>query len=480
MALLEVGEAGLYCPSGNFHIDPTLPVERALITHAHSDHALAGSRAYLTSDAGAALLRARVGDEAVIESLAYGAATRIGDVSVSFHPAGHILGSSQIRIESGGEVWVVSGDYKLAADPTCEPFEPVRCHTFVTESTFGLPDLPDGTMPPRVTAEIERLVARVQSPEGGPRQHLIRRIRSARRAAHPGLAAGPRGAVPWSSPIRWSASTPIYRGQGSRTAARAAGTTDFSQALIVASPASQGSPWLRRFGPASTAFASGWMRIRGARRRRSLDRGFVLSDHADWPALRSAIARSGASTVWVTHGQVAPLVQRGWKNTANRPSPWRWNSARARSPDASSEAWFAPDRRPFAELYAALDQTTKTNGKVEALKRYLAAAEAEDAAWAVNFLIGRRPKRLLESRKLAQWAIEEADVPDWLFAECYHAVGDFAETMALLLPPAAGTSTRPLHEWIGSKPHCFRYATPTTRRAAAGWWRRGAKYGRTA
>ncbi len=138
--LLEVRDAGLYFrPEGDFHIDPVLPVARALITHAHSDHARAGSQSYLTSRRGEALVRARVGGEAAIQSETYGAKVRIGGVEVSFHPAGHILGSAQIRIERGGEVWVVSGDYKLAADPTCMAFEPVRCHTFVTESTFALP-----------------------------------------------------------------------------------------------------------------------------------------------------------------------------------------------------------------------------------------------------------------------------------------------------------------------------------------------------
>jgi putative mRNA 3-end processing factor len=302
VALLEVGEAGLYCPSGDFHIDPTLPVQRALITHAHSDHALAGSRAYLTSGAGASLLRARVGDEAVIESLAYGAATRIGDVSVSFHPAGHILGSSQIRIESGGEVWVVSGDYKLAADPTCEPFEPVRCHTFVTESTFGLPIF-RWSDAAQVTGEIQQWWR--GNREAGRASILFAYPvgKAQRILALLDAEAGPM--VFADSVERINA---IYRGQGVALPLPA-GTTDFSQALIVASPASQGSSWLRRFGTASTAFASGWMRIRGARRRRSLDRGFVLSDHADWPALLLAIDLSGASQVWVTHGYVAPLVR---------------------------------------------------------------------------------------------------------------------------------------------------------------------------
>jgi len=302
VALLEVLESGLYCPAGNFHIDPALPVERALITHAHSDHARPGSRAYLTALPGASLLRARIGDEAPIQAEAYGASIRIGEVNVSFHPAGHILGSSQIRIERDGEVWVVSGDYKLAADPTCLPFEPLRCHTFVTESTFGLPIFRWGD-PARTVADI---------------QHWWNANRQAGRAsilfAYPvgkaqrilSLLDAGAGPLVFHEPVeRINA---LYRAQGIALPLPAE-NPDFSEALILAAPGAQGSAWLRRFGPASTAFASGWMRIRGPRRRLSLDRGFVISDHADWPELLQAIGQTGAETVWVTHGHIAPMVR---------------------------------------------------------------------------------------------------------------------------------------------------------------------------
>ncbi|HJT88673.1 MAG TPA: hypothetical protein VJ732_12475, partial [Bryobacteraceae bacterium] len=139
MPLLELRENGLYCAPGDFYVDPWGPVERAVITHAHADHARPGSRAYLASVPGEALLRARVGSDAAIQAVAYGETVSIGSVRVSLHPAGHMLGSAQVRLEHGGEVWVVSGDYKLAPDPTCVPFEPLQCHTFVTESTFALP-----------------------------------------------------------------------------------------------------------------------------------------------------------------------------------------------------------------------------------------------------------------------------------------------------------------------------------------------------
>jgi putative mRNA 3-end processing factor len=302
VALLEAQASGLYCPAGNFHIDPVLPVDRALITHAHSDHARPGSRAYLTALPGASLLRARIGDEVPIQTEAYGASIRIGEVSVSFHPAGHILGSSQIRIERDGEVWVVSGDYKLAADPTCLPFEPLRCHTFVTESTFGLPIFR--------WSDAARIVDEIQ--------HWWRANRQSGRAsilfAYPvgkaqrilSLLDAGAGPLVFHEPVeRVNA---VYRAQGIALPLPAE-APDFSQALIVAAPGAGGSAWLRRFGPASTAFASGWMRIRGPRRRLSLDRGFVLSDHADWPALLQAIGQTEAETVWVTHGHIAPMVR---------------------------------------------------------------------------------------------------------------------------------------------------------------------------
>jgi putative mRNA 3-end processing factor len=302
VALLEARETGLYCPAGDFHIDPVLPVDRALITHAHSDHARPGSRSYLTARPGEALLRARIGDDASIESQPYGASLRIGEVAVSFHPAGHILGSAQIRIEHGGEVWVVSGDYKLAPDPTCPPFEPLRCHLFVTESTFGLPIF-RWTDAARIIVEIEQWW-RGNQQSGRASILFAYPVGKAQRI----LASLDASAGPLVFDEAVERVNAIYRGQGIALPPGAA-ASDFSAALIVAPPSAQGSARLRRFGPASTAFASGWMRIRGPRRRRSLDRGFVLSDHADWPALQQAIEGSGAETVWVTHGYIAPMVR---------------------------------------------------------------------------------------------------------------------------------------------------------------------------
>jgi putative mRNA 3-end processing factor len=288
-------------------VDPWRPVDRAVITHAHADHACAGSRAYLAAGPGETVLRARIGAEGSVQTLDYGEPVSMNGVRVSLHPAGHILGSAQVRMELGGEVWVVTGDYKLEPDPTCTPFETVACDTFVTESTFGLP-IYRWPAEADVLADIrswwdtnqqagkasvlfayslgkaQRVLAGIQAPAGpifthGAVENFCRLYREA------GIALAP-----------------------TTHAITAPAGTDWTHALIVAPPSANGTPWMRRFGPFSTGFVSGWMRIRGARRRRSLDRGFVLSDHADWPGLMSAVHGSGASRVWVTHGYRVQVV----------------------------------------------------------------------------------------------------------------------------------------------------------------------------
>jgi putative mRNA 3-end processing factor len=257
------------------------------------------------------LLRARVGGEAAIQALDYGAAVTLNGVRVSLHPAGHILGSAQVRIESGGEVWVVSGDYKLEPDVTCAAFEPVACHTFVTESTFGLPIY---RWPPHaeVFAEIRHWWAANQ--QAGKASVLFAYSLGKAQRVLAGLDGGPgpiytHGAV--ENFCRLYREAGVALAPTTHAAAAPAGT-DWSRALMLAPPSANGTPGLiamRRFGPVSTGLASGWMRIRGARRRRSLDRGFVLSDHADWPGLMTAIRASGASRVWVTHGYRAPMAE---------------------------------------------------------------------------------------------------------------------------------------------------------------------------
>jgi putative mRNA 3-end processing factor len=307
--VLEIRDQGLYCPAGDFFIDPVQPVERAVITHANSDHARPGSARYLTSAAGLGLLRTRVGEEAFVQTAEYGERLRLGDVTVSLHPAGHMLGSAQIRMERGGEVWVASGDYKLAPDATCTPFESVRCHTFVTESTFALPIFRWGD-------ERETLAAieawwRENQAAGKASVLFVYPAGKAQRVLG-GIDAGIGPIVCHGAVENINA---IYRAQGIALPP-ASETADYRRALILGPPSAIGSPWLRRFSPASTAMASGWMRIRGTRRRRALDRGFVLSDHADWPELLEAIAQSGAENVWVSHGYREALAR--WLNEHGR------------------------------------------------------------------------------------------------------------------------------------------------------------------
>jgi putative mRNA 3-end processing factor len=228
-------------------------------------------------------------------------------VRVSLHPSGHVLGSAQVRLEHAGEVWVVSGDYKIAPDRTCAPFDPVRCDTFVTESTFGLP-----VYRWRPQEEVFQQINgwwRSNQEKGKASLLFAYSLGKAQRV----LA----GVDPSIGPVYTHGAvermTGIYRQTGvalpETRLAVAAGAADWARALIVAPPSANGTPWMRRFGRLSTGFASGWMRIRGARRRRAIDRGFVLSDHADWPGLLSAIEATGAGRVWVTHGYRSPMVR---------------------------------------------------------------------------------------------------------------------------------------------------------------------------
>lgn len=293
--------AGLYCEAGGFHIDPWLPVERALITHAHGDHAHAGSAAYLCAAAGERVLRRRLPD-ARIESLPYGERLRVGEVDVSFHPAGHVLGSAQVRVESRGEVWVASGDYKRAADPTCEPFEPVRCHTFITEATFALPVY--SWDPPAVVVDEILGWWHGNRADDKPSVLFCYVLGKAQRilAELSGRAEAPihlHGAM-------W-AMTEAYR-EARITMAPAARISEdmrgklLAQSLVLAPLSARGTRWMKRLPRSSDAFASGLMRVRGVRRQRAFDRGFALSDHADWRALLSTIDETGASRVLVTHG----------------------------------------------------------------------------------------------------------------------------------------------------------------------------------
>jgi len=305
MPLLEITPNGLYCPAGDFFIDPWGPVERALLTHAHAAGALSRGTSYLTAKPGEALLRARVGPDALIEAAEYGAPITMGSVHVSLHPAGHILGSAQVRIEHAGEVWAVSGHYKLAADSTCAPFDPLPCHTFVTESTYGLP-----IFRWREDSAIREAVNswwRANQEAGRASLLFAHPIGKAQRLLT--LLDASIGPIYCHESV--ASVNELYRQQGIELAPAAPllAQGDWRKALVFAPPSAHNSGWLKRFGPASTALASGWMRIRGTRRRRSLDRGFVFSNLADWPALLRVIEATRAERIWVTGGFRGPLVR---------------------------------------------------------------------------------------------------------------------------------------------------------------------------
>ena len=300
---------GLFCPDGAFHLDPIAPVERAVLTHAHGDHARPGSGSYLCTPQTAALLRRRL-EGARVQTLPYDERLRVGDATVSLHPAGHMLGSAQVRIEGRGGVWVVSGDYKRESDPTCAPFEPVRCDAFVTEASYALP-LFRWEDPAEVAASV---VAWWQGNAGasmlfcyalGKAQRLLAEI--ARLTDRPVRVHG------MMEPF-----TQVYREQGVRLAETRPVGDDRGLAgeLVLAPITARGTPWMKRFRRFEQAFASGLLRIRGTRRRRGFDRGFVLSDHADWPGLLRTIRETGAERIFATHGYRETLV-RWLRETAN-------------------------------------------------------------------------------------------------------------------------------------------------------------------
>lgn len=306
--LLTRTDSGLYCPPGDFFIDPWRPVDKAIITHAHADHARPGSGAYLAAREGEVVLRLRLGQKTRIETAGYGEPVIISGVKVSFHPAGHVLGSSQVRVEYQGEVWAVSGDYKIRPDPTCAPFQTIACHTFITEATFGLP-IYRWPEPREVFSEINEWWRANQAAGKASVLYAYTLGKAQRLLAGVDTAIGPvfvHGAIDKINQAYWQSGIALPR---ATYVGDAGPETEWSQALIIAPPYAQATPWLRRFGRISTGFASGWMRVRGQRRRRSVDRGFVLSDHADWPGLMQVIQETGAGRVLVTHGYVPPVVR---------------------------------------------------------------------------------------------------------------------------------------------------------------------------
>ena len=308
MDLIVARSEGLYCPQGNFYIDPWRPVDRAVITHGHSDHARHGHNHYLTTVSGAPILRKRLGEDIQLDTLDYGKSILHHGVKLSLHAAGHVLGSAQVRLEYRGEVWVASGDYKLEDDGTCAPFEHVRCHTFISESTFGLPIYrwqPQAELFADINSWWRGNAANNRTSvlfcyAFGKAQRLLSGL-------NPGNGTIlTHGAVEPLNDIYRAAGVPLP------STRRVGDVTDVSQirkSIVLAPPSAQGTSWMKRFGDYADGFASGWMQVRGRRRRRGVDRGFVVSDHADWPGLLRAINASGAERVFVTHGQVNVMVR---------------------------------------------------------------------------------------------------------------------------------------------------------------------------
>ncbi len=307
--LLRPAPAGLYCPVGDFYVDPVRPVDRAVITHGHSDHARPGHGAVLATPETLAIMAERYGPDFAgrTQPAAYGETTQINGVAVRFAPAGHVLGSAQAVIERDGLTMVVSGDYKRRRDPTCLPFEPVPCHVFISEATFGLPVFvhpPDGE-------EIARLVhSLAQFPE---RAHLVGAyaLGKAQRVIRLLREAG------WDRTIHVHGALErlnrLYQNEGIDLGPLAPATGLKAGALggevVIAPPSAIQDRWARRFADPVTAFASGWMGVRARARQRGVELPLVISDHADWPELIQTFEELAPEEIWITHGREEGLLR---------------------------------------------------------------------------------------------------------------------------------------------------------------------------
>ena len=311
--ILFPASSGLCCERGGFYIDPTRPVDKALITHGHSDHARAGHGAVLATRETLDVMRLRYGENfaGTTQTARYGDRIGLGGVEVEFHPAGHILGSAQIAVNCAGVRIVASGDYKDVPDPTCTPFDLVRCNTFITEATFGLPVFRHGSP----EGEIAKLLSSLALfPE---RTHLVGTYALGKAQR---LMALIRNAG-YDKPIYIHGAlegiTRYYESRGIALGdvrpARDAGRADLAGAIALCPPSALKGAWSRRFPDPISAFASGWMRVRARARQRGVELPLVVSDHADWDGLTGTIAATGASEIWVTHGQEDALVH--WSAT---------------------------------------------------------------------------------------------------------------------------------------------------------------------
>ena len=319
--MIELSDKGLYCPAGDFYIDPWRPVDKAVLTHAHADHARSGSAHYFAHLDCEPILRHRLGKDIVCQTLTYDEPMHFKDVQVSLHSAGHILGSAQVRVEHKNQVWVVTGDFKRQEDPTCEPFESLVCDTLITEATFASPIY---RWPSSQTVAQDIYAWWQRNARDGKASVLFTYSLGKAQRVLALLKNETDQAIYVHSAIE--ALNAIYRKKGIQLAetkvipAAKISKKDFAGQLILAPPGADRATWVNRFGDCKTGFCSGWMSLRGNRRRRGYDRGFVLSDHADWPALLQTIEESGAQLVLATHGRTDVLVrylnERGHQATA--------------------------------------------------------------------------------------------------------------------------------------------------------------------
>lgn len=306
--LLQFNDCGIFCEAGNFYIDPWKPVDDAVITHAHSDHARWGNKRYLAHHLSREVLRYRLGSDIQLQTVEYGERIQKNGVTISFHPAGHVIGSAQIRVEHKGEIWVVSGDYKLEDDGVSAPFEPVRCHTFISECTFGMPvykwpapalvhqDINDWW---RLNAQ-ENKTTVIAGYSLGKAQRIIR---------HLDLSIG---TVFLHGAIAYTHEALERNGVKLPEAIHITPNTskdEIQKGIVLCPPSALGSPWIRKFQPYVFGYCSGWMALRGAKRRMAADRGFILSDHADWDGLIKAIDATGCECVCLTHGYTASFAR---------------------------------------------------------------------------------------------------------------------------------------------------------------------------
>ncbi len=300
--MIEFTDKGLYCRKGNFYIDPWKPVEYAVITHAHSDHARWGSQRYLCHHLTLPLLRARLGDN-TYESIGWNEPVYLNGVRLSLHPAGHIIGSAQVRVEYQEEVWVFGGDYKVENDGLSGAFEPVKCHTFISESTFGLP-IYNWKPQQEIYTDIQSWI-RANQEKNRNSVLIAYSLGKAQRLLQPVSeltdTVFAHGAVYNMHQTLLQAGISLPQVKVERITPETS-KSRLSKAIILAPPSADGTPWMKRFSPHATGICSGWMTVRGNTRRRNADAGFALSDHADWKGLLQAVTATGAEKVYTTHG----------------------------------------------------------------------------------------------------------------------------------------------------------------------------------